>query len=188
MRGPVEQLGCARRPVKAEVAGSNPVGTARTGPTRSPGQVAQSVERAAENRKVGGSIPSLPTTSALVRMSLASAPPGMPTADSGILPALSLTTAATGGLQSTSQQSGSPRLHAEPPPSGSRPRAARLLPTHRGASPAAGVVVVVVPASVLGPCSPSPLMVRMARSNLMQESTAPTYLSTTNFQHTSAYR
>ena len=27
----------------------------------SPGQVAQSVERAAENRKVGGSIPSLPT-------------------------------------------------------------------------------------------------------------------------------
>jgi len=34
---------------------------------RSRGQVAQSVERAAENRKVGGSIPSLPTTSALVR-------------------------------------------------------------------------------------------------------------------------
>ena len=33
---------------------------------RSPGQVAQSVERAAENRKVGGSIPSLPTTSAQV--------------------------------------------------------------------------------------------------------------------------
>ena len=64
MRGPVEQLGCARRPVKAEVAGSNPVGTARTEATRprSPGQVAQSVERAAENRKVGGSIPSLPTT------------------------------------------------------------------------------------------------------------------------------
>ena len=63
MRGPVEQLGCARRPVKAEVAGSNPVGTARTGPMHllSPGQVAQSVERAAENRKVGGSIPSLPT-------------------------------------------------------------------------------------------------------------------------------
>jgi hypothetical protein len=27
--GPVEQLGCARRPVKAEVAGSNPVGTAQ---------------------------------------------------------------------------------------------------------------------------------------------------------------
>ena len=68
MRGPVEQLGCARRPVKAEVAGSNPVGTARTGTSclLSPGQVAQSVERAAENRKVGGSIPSLPTTSALV--------------------------------------------------------------------------------------------------------------------------
>jgi hypothetical protein len=62
-RGPVEQLGCARRPVKAEVAGSNPVGTARTGAVLllSPGQVAQSVERAAENRKVGGSIPSLPT-------------------------------------------------------------------------------------------------------------------------------
>ena len=62
--GPVEQLGCARRPVKAEVAGSNPVGTAwaplREEPVR--GQVAQSVERAAENRKVGGSIPSLPTT------------------------------------------------------------------------------------------------------------------------------
>ena len=64
MRGPVEQLGCARRPVKAEVAGSNPVGTARPGPQAPvPGQVAQSVERAAENRKVGGSIPSLPTTS-----------------------------------------------------------------------------------------------------------------------------
>jgi hypothetical protein len=31
-----------------------------------PGQVAQSVERAAENRKVGGSIPSLPTTFPLV--------------------------------------------------------------------------------------------------------------------------
>ena len=66
MRGPVEQLGCARRPVKAEVAGSNPVGTALA--DRRPlaasgarGQVAQSVERAAENRKVGGSIPSLPT-------------------------------------------------------------------------------------------------------------------------------
>ena len=66
MRGPVEQLGCARRPVKAEVAGSNPVGTARTEDMRPgpPGQVAQSVERAAENRKVGGSIPSLPTRNA----------------------------------------------------------------------------------------------------------------------------
>jgi hypothetical protein len=32
----------------------------------SPGQVAQSVERAAENRKVGGSIPSLPTRFAQV--------------------------------------------------------------------------------------------------------------------------
>ena len=36
-----------------------------------PGQVAQSVERAAENRKVGGSIPSLPTTSSQVRELLA---------------------------------------------------------------------------------------------------------------------
>jgi hypothetical protein len=65
----VEQLGCARRPVKAEVAGSNPVGTA-PGPEaprpRPHGQVAQSVERAAENRKVGGSIPSLPTPFVLV--------------------------------------------------------------------------------------------------------------------------
>ena len=36
-----------------------------------PGQVAQSVERAAENRKVGGSIPSLPTRSAQVNGLLA---------------------------------------------------------------------------------------------------------------------
>src|SRR4029450_9136271 len=42
-----------------------------------PGQVAQSVERAAENRKVGGSIPSLPTTSARVRPPVASAPLGV---------------------------------------------------------------------------------------------------------------
>jgi hypothetical protein len=41
----------------------------------SPGQVAQSVERAAENRKVGGSIPSLPTTSAQVSELLARTPP-----------------------------------------------------------------------------------------------------------------
>ena len=87
MRGPVEQLGCARRPVKAEVAGSNPVGTARTGQPRSPGQVAQSVERAAENRKVGGSIPSLPTTSAQASELLARTPPPRTPPDSGILPA-----------------------------------------------------------------------------------------------------
>ena len=41
-----------------------------------PGQVAQSVERAAENRKVGGSIPSLPTTSGQHWSPPASAPPG----------------------------------------------------------------------------------------------------------------
>jgi hypothetical protein len=41
-----------------------PSGPLGPGPPRSPGQVAQSVERAAENRKVGGSIPSLPTTQA----------------------------------------------------------------------------------------------------------------------------
>ena len=75
MRGPVEQLGCARRPVKAEVAGSNPVGTARTGLARSLGQVAQSVERAAENRKVGGSIPSLPTRFAQLSGLCAETPP-----------------------------------------------------------------------------------------------------------------
>src|SRR4029450_1424827 len=42
---------------------------------RSPGQVAQSVERAAENRKVGGSIPSLPTRSAQVRRLRPDTPP-----------------------------------------------------------------------------------------------------------------
>ncbi len=55
-QGPVEQLGCARRPVKAEVAGSNPVGTARGAGSVEyhgrHGQVAQLVERPAENRKV----------------------------------------------------------------------------------------------------------------------------------------
>jgi hypothetical protein len=56
----------ARHPVKVEAAGSNPVRTApETGslsrPGR-PGQVAQSVERPPEKRKVGGSIPPLPTT------------------------------------------------------------------------------------------------------------------------------
>jgi hypothetical protein len=78
MRGPVEQLGCARRPVKAEVAGSNPVGTApdrRQPAPGSPGQVAQSVERAAENRKVGGSIPSLPTRFAQLSGLAAETPP-----------------------------------------------------------------------------------------------------------------
>ena len=106
MRGPVEQLGCARRPVKAEVAGSNPVGTARTEATSPgpPGQVAQSVERAAENRKVGGSIPSLPTTSAQVKPSVAPAPLTGPAPDSGILPARPLTTAATGGPPGTLRQ------------------------------------------------------------------------------------
>src|SRR5512132_1404408 len=79
--GPVEQLGCARRPVKAEVAGSNPVGTASrpggplTRPPGAPGQVAQSVERAAENRKVGGSIPSLPTGNVQLSGLCAEAPP-----------------------------------------------------------------------------------------------------------------
>jgi hypothetical protein len=41
----------------------------------SPGQVAQSVERAAENRKVGGSIPSLPTTTAQLSELPVQAPP-----------------------------------------------------------------------------------------------------------------
>jgi hypothetical protein len=101
MRGPVEQLGCARRPVKAEVAGSNPVGTARTGTSclLSPGQVAQSVERAAENRKVGGSIPSLPTTSGQVRACIASTPLGASAPGSAIVPP-STPIAATSGRRS----------------------------------------------------------------------------------------
>src|SRR4029453_6341265 len=110
MRGPVEQLGCARRPVKAEVAGSNPVGTARTGTSclLSPGQVAQSVERAAENRKVGGSIPSLPTTSGLLRPSRASVPLGVLAPGSAIvLP--STPTAATKGRRSQSRSAGLPQ-------------------------------------------------------------------------------
>jgi hypothetical protein len=113
MRGPVEQLGCARRPVKAEVAGSNPVGTARTGSMHllSPGQVAQSVERAAENRKVGGSIPSLPTTSAPVRPSVTSAPFGVVAPGSAIL--LPWTVDATGGRP--------------PPPGTHRPPGCRTL-------------------------------------------------------------
>jgi hypothetical protein len=57
----------ARRPVKAEVAGSNPVRSAAEsepppgGGTRLPGRVAQLVERAPEKREVTGSTP-VPTT------------------------------------------------------------------------------------------------------------------------------
>ena len=57
----------ARRPVKAEVAGSNPVRSAarfRPAQRRSnlvPGRVAQLVERAPEKREVTGSTP-VPTT------------------------------------------------------------------------------------------------------------------------------
>src|SRR5689334_18789997 len=49
----------ARRPVKPEVAGSNPVRTATA--ERQRGRVAQLVERAPEKREVRGSIPR-PTT------------------------------------------------------------------------------------------------------------------------------
>jgi hypothetical protein len=49
-----------------------------------PGQVAQSVERAAENRKVGGSIPSLPTTFALARRGGDDARVSFEPSDSGI--------------------------------------------------------------------------------------------------------
>ncbi len=46
-----------------EVAGSNPVRTAHGAATAAAdGQVAQLVERATENREVGGSTPSLATT------------------------------------------------------------------------------------------------------------------------------
>ena len=57
----------ARRPVKAEVAGSNPVRSATRFdwfiPSRTwvPGRVAQLVERAPEKREVTGSMP-VPTT------------------------------------------------------------------------------------------------------------------------------
>jgi hypothetical protein len=57
----------ARRPVKAEVAGSNPVRSATELPrlwaagARLPGRVAQLVERAPEKREVTGSTP-VPTT------------------------------------------------------------------------------------------------------------------------------
>jgi hypothetical protein len=58
----------ARRPVKAEVAGSNPVRSAtefrpasRAVGVRLPGRVAQLVERAPEKREVTGSTP-VPTT------------------------------------------------------------------------------------------------------------------------------
>ena len=68
--GPVEQFGRARHAVKVEVAGSNPVGTATmqavlgaSGGCQGPcGEVAQLAEHAAENRGVGGSIPSLATS------------------------------------------------------------------------------------------------------------------------------
>ena len=59
---------------------------------------------ATENRKVGGSIPSLPTTSAQVKPSVAPAPLTGPAPDSGILPARPLTTAATGGPPGTLRQ------------------------------------------------------------------------------------
>jgi hypothetical protein len=67
IEGPVEQPGRARHPVKVEVAGSNPVRTAKAPATAlgvasgRPGQVAQVAEHAAENRGVGGSSPSLAT-------------------------------------------------------------------------------------------------------------------------------
>ena len=52
----------ARRPVKPEVAGSNPVRTARPGHLgRGYGRVAQLAERAPEKREVTGSMP-VPTT------------------------------------------------------------------------------------------------------------------------------
>ena len=62
----------ARRPVKAEVAGSNPVRSAARSERQqdnriwSPGRVAQLVERAPEKREVRGSIPR-PTTGDVLR-------------------------------------------------------------------------------------------------------------------------
>jgi hypothetical protein len=52
---------------------SGPLGPRPRAPAH--GQVAQSVERAAENRKVGGSIPSLPTTFAQLSGEAAETPP-----------------------------------------------------------------------------------------------------------------
>ena len=59
--GPVEQPGRARHPVKVEVAGSNPVRTARDVERVPWGEVAQLAEHAAENRGVGSSILPLAT-------------------------------------------------------------------------------------------------------------------------------
>ena len=57
----------ARRPVKAEAAGSNPVRTAEPSLRRRPrGRVAQLAERAPEKREVTGSTPVPATTKALV--------------------------------------------------------------------------------------------------------------------------
>ena len=56
-------------------------------PAPVPGQVAQSVERAAENRKVGGSIPSLPTRFAQVSRLAAGTPLLDEPTDSGIFQA-----------------------------------------------------------------------------------------------------
>ena len=57
----------ARRPVKPEVAGSNPVGTARCVVlAERHGRVAQLAERAPEKREVTGSTPVPATTKALV--------------------------------------------------------------------------------------------------------------------------
>jgi hypothetical protein len=54
----------SRRRSRVQIpSGPHRAGGTHPGPD---GQVAQSVERAAENRKVGGSIPSLPTRSAQV--------------------------------------------------------------------------------------------------------------------------
>ncbi len=50
----------SRRPVKPEIAGSNPVVPARVS-TRAPGQVAQLEERRSEKPEAGGSIPPLTT-------------------------------------------------------------------------------------------------------------------------------
>ena len=47
----------ARRPVKAEVAGSNPVRSAAVRKNNEHGRVAQLVERAPEKREVTGSTP-----------------------------------------------------------------------------------------------------------------------------------
>src|SRR5207249_2995148 len=60
-KGPVEQPGRARHPVKVEVAGSNPVRTARDVERVPWGEVAQLAEHAAENRGVGSSILPLAT-------------------------------------------------------------------------------------------------------------------------------